>query len=63
MKDYVPEALIYTTGVVTVVLAIIAAVYFGVNASSERSTEEMKACVAVGKQWVYSSCIGVENGR
>jgi hypothetical protein len=62
MNDEVTSTAIVTFGIVTVLMAIIAAIYFGYNASSERTTEKMKACVAAGNQWVYDSCIGKTDG-
>ena len=63
MSDEVKTTTVVTVGIVTVALAILAAIYFGYSTSGERTTEKMKACVAAEKQWVYDSCIGVDGNE
>ena len=62
MSEEVKSFAIGTFGIVAVVLAIIAATYFGAQQSGKQTTERVKECVSAGNQWVYDSCIGKTDG-
>lgn len=63
MSDEVKVTGIIALVIMVVVLSIVTVFYFGYVHSAQVKTDRVKACVDAGNQWVYDSCIGLQDGR